>query len=226
MRVLLAALTIAMLLAQPGNAARGDVDDLTLEQQVGQLLVLSFSGKTPPEYVRRALRERRVAGVILFGGNIASPALLRALTRVLRGQGGRPIVAVDQEGGEIRRVPWVGPVRGASELLPGARPHADRVPVATDHRGAPARRARVPRRRVTDSMEARASLATGGITMVCERAIRAGADLLLLPGKSSYEPVYGHLLAVARRSPEVRARVRESAARVLQLKARSALPPG
>jgi beta-N-acetylhexosaminidase len=58
-----------------------------------------------------------VAGVILFGGNITSPAQLRALTRVLRRQGGRPIVAVDQEGGEIRRVPWAGPVRGAPEQL-------------------------------------------------------------------------------------------------------------
>lgn len=78
---------------------------------------------------------------------------------------------------------------------------------------------------VTDSMEARASLATGAITHVSERAIRAGADLLLLTAKGSYKPVYAHLLAVARRSSAFRARVRESAARVLALKSRGALPP-
>ena len=343
-------LAVATLLAlQPGGVARGGVDELTLEQQVGQLIVLSFAGTTPPEYVREALRERRVAGVILFGGNITSPAQLRALTRVLRQQGGRPIVAVDQEGGPVRRVPWAGPAAAAPEQAAAGivRAEADAAaralravgitmslaPVAdvpsgpssalaarafssdpavaseamraavrgwrsggvaatakhfpglggaganTDRAGVTIRRSRaaldavdlppfdaairagVPlvmvgharypaldRSRIasqsspiiegllrdelgfrgvviTDSMEARASLATGGITRVSERAVLAGADLVLLTGKGSYEPVYEHLLALARSSPTFRARVRESAARVLELKARGALPP-
>ena len=58
-----------------------------------------------------------------------------------------------------------------------------------------------------------------------ERAVRAGADLLLLTGRGSYRPVYDHLLAVARSSPAFRARVLESAARVLELKSRGPLPP-
>jgi beta-N-acetylhexosaminidase len=60
---------------------------------------------------------------------------------------------------------------------------------------------------------------------VCERAVRAGADLVLLTGRGSYAPVYRRLLAAAPRSPAFRARVRESAARVLALKARGAPPP-
>jgi beta-N-acetylhexosaminidase len=71
---------------------------------------------------------------------------------------------------------------------------------------------------VTDSMEAQASLATGRIETVSERAVRAGADLLLLTGRGSYSPVYRHLLAVARRSAAFRERIRESAARVVALK--------
>jgi beta-N-acetylhexosaminidase len=71
---------------------------------------------------------------------------------------------------------------------------------------------------VTDSMEARASLATGSITKISERAVRAGADLLLLTGEGSYAPVHRHLLARARRSPGLRARIRASAERVLALK--------
>ena len=74
---------------------------------------------------------------------------------------------------------------------------------------------------VTDSLEARASLSTGSLEKVAERAIRAGADLLLLTGRGSYQPVYDHLLAVARTDPVFRARVRESALRVLALKARA-----
>ena len=79
---------------------------------------------------------------------------------------------------------------------------------------------------VTDSMEARASIATGSLTTVSERAVHAGADLLLLTGRGSYAPVYAHLLELARRSPRFRARVRESAARVLALKQRGAQAPG
>jgi beta-N-acetylhexosaminidase len=79
---------------------------------------------------------------------------------------------------------------------------------------------------VTDSMEAEASLATGSITAVSERAVRAGVDLVLLTGRGSYTPVYRHLLAVARTSEAFRARVRESAARVLALRQRGAQPPG
>ena len=349
-RVTLAVVVLAAVLS--GGAARGApqaVDELTLEQQVGQVVVLSLSGTSVPPYVRDVLRAKRVAGVILFGGNITGPDQLRELTRELRRAGGRPIVAVDQEGGKVRRLSWAGPVaaqrkqlaRGSvrSDAVAAARvlraagvtvtfaPVAD-VPSVRDAAlgsrsfsrdpqlvsasvrasidgwrsggvaatakhfpglgGAPAntddaivtiRRSRaaldavdlppfeaaiaagVPlvmaghahypaldRFRiasqsrpilqgvlrdelgfrgvvVTDSLEAQASLATGSITKVAERALRAGADLLLLTGRGSYRPVYEHLLATARRSSAVRASVRESAARVLALKQRGPLPP-
>jgi beta-N-acetylhexosaminidase len=78
---------------------------------------------------------------------------------------------------------------------------------------------------VTDSMEARASLATGDIATVSERAVRAGADLLLLTGRGSYRPVYDRLLDVARRESDFRSRVRESAARVIALRQRGADAP-
>ena len=78
---------------------------------------------------------------------------------------------------------------------------------------------------VTDSMEAAASLATGTVEVASERALRAGADLLLLTGRGSYTPVLRHLTAAARRSPALRARVREAAARVLALKQAPPRPP-
>jgi beta-N-acetylhexosaminidase len=333
------------------SADRSDpVDELTLAQQVGQLVVLRFAGTTAPAYVLRALRERRAAGVILFRDNVTSPAQLRSLTRGLRQAGGRPLVAVDQEGGHIRIVRWSPPLASAPEQRAAGTVRADAeraaralrsqgitvalapvgdVPsvrraalrsrafssrvtetstamadavsgwrgggiastakhfpglgaatVNTDqasvtirrtraqleardlppfeaaiHAGVPlvmvghARYPALDRRRiasqsapivegllrgqlgfngvvVTDSMEAEASLATGGIATVCERAVRAGADLVLLTGRGSYRPVYRHLLAVARRSESFRTRVRESAGRVLALKRRGAQPPG
>jgi beta-N-acetylhexosaminidase len=338
--ILVLVLALAVL---PSAAARGASTQLPLDQQVGQLVVLSFRGTVAPPYVLQALRERHAAGVILFGGNIVSAAQLRSLTKTLRAAGGRPIVAVDQEGGAVRRVPWVGPVgsepeqaaagsarsdaltaahslrdlgvnvnlapvadvpsvRGAAiasrafssdatavsasvqeavqgwlagRVAPaakhfpgigGARHNTDGA-VVSIHRsraalervdfapfraaiaaGVPivmAGHARYPtldstriasqsrrildgilRRElgfqgvvVTDSLEARSSLATGSITTVAERAVRAGADLVLLTGRGSYQPVYDRLLATARVDPAFRIRVRESAGRVWRLKA-------
>jgi hypothetical protein len=76
----------------------GAADELTLEQQVGQLIMLSFSGAATPDYVRDALRERRAAGAILFGRNIESREQLRELTSAQRRTGSRPLVATEQEG--------------------------------------------------------------------------------------------------------------------------------
>ena len=339
-------LALALL---PSAGARGSAESLTLEQQVGQLIVFSFRGTVPPAYVLETLRKKRAAGVILFGGNIASPEQLGSLTRALGRQGGRPLVAVDQEGGPVRRVPWGGPVRsepeqvaagsvrsdakaaahvlrdagitvtfapvadvpsvggaaiasrafsrdptvasaavrdsilgwraggiaatakhfpglggasantdGAVVRIPRSRAQVEAVDLAPFRAavlaGAPlvmvghARYPALDRYRiasqsapiiegllrdelgfrgvvVTDSMEARASLATGALEKASERAVRAGADLLLLTGRGSYRPVYDHLLAIARTDPTFRTRVQESAARVLALKSRGGLPP-
>ena len=115
----------------PGAAAHGAGAELPLDQQVGQLVVLSFHGATAPAYVRAALRERHAAGVILFGGNVVSPGQLRALTRALREAGGRPLVAVDQEGGSVRRIPWVGPVGSESEQAATGTARQDAEDAAT-----------------------------------------------------------------------------------------------
>ena len=71
---------------------------------------------------------------------------------------------------------------------------------------------------VTDSLEAAAVLARSGVALAAERSVRAGADLILMTGSASWNEVFPRLLARARRSPELRRRVRDSAARVLELK--------
>ena len=71
---------------------------------------------------------------------------------------------------------------------------------------------------VTDSMEAQAVLARSGLADASVRAVRAGADLVLLTGSASWNDVFPRLLDEAQADPGFRARVRESAARVLALK--------
>jgi beta-N-acetylhexosaminidase len=71
---------------------------------------------------------------------------------------------------------------------------------------------------VTDSLEAAAVLARSGVAVAAERSIRAGADLILMTGSASWNDVFPHLLAEARRDPAFRARIRSSAAGVIGLK--------
>jgi beta-N-acetylhexosaminidase len=311
---------------------------------VGQVLVIAFAGTTAPDYVRSALREGRAAGVILFKGNVESPAQVRALTGALQqGSGNGALVTTDQEGGEFHTLPWAAPHEGEPALATaGAAAAAARqaardlraagvnvtlAPVAdvarpgsalavrafpggaqavaasvgavvrayraggvaatakhfpglggasvnTDDAAASVRltaddlapfksavAAGVPlvmvshalypnldaariasqspavmdgllRQRlgyrgviVTDSMEAQAVIDRSSIEVAAERALSAGADLLLLTGDGSYRPVAQALVARARRDGAFRARLADAAARVLALKRSLGLRP-
>jgi beta-N-acetylhexosaminidase len=66
---------------------------------------------------------------------------------------------------------------------------------------------------ITDSLEARAVLARSSVATAAVRSLRAGADLVLLTGPGSYPSVYRRLLALARRSPAFRVRLRDAYAR-------------
>jgi beta-N-acetylhexosaminidase len=320
------------------QAALRQVDRLTLRQRVGQVTISSFAGTAAPEYIRRRLRARETAGVILFGANGGDRAQWRRLTGSLqRAAGGRALVMVDQEGGEIRTVGYAGPsasqpfqgpppdvrraARAAGRQLRAAGVQVNLAPVADvprpgsamatrafagDERGIAARTrasmrglrdagvaatakhfpglggatvntddgpatVRVPLERdlvpfraaidedvplvmlshasypaldtrriasqsrpivtgllrdrlgfdgviVTDSLEADAVLARSGVADAAERSIRAGCDLILMTGSASWNDVFPHLLAEARRDRAFRERIRASAARVLALK--------
>ena len=106
----------------PAPAARAAVDALPLTRQVGRLVVLRFAGTSAPGYVREVLREGRAAGAILFRDNLLDPGQTRALTAQLRrGSAGPPLICVDQEGGEIRILPWAPPERSqAAQAAAGA----------------------------------------------------------------------------------------------------------
>lgn len=98
------------------SAAGGQAQDpagappVPVDQAVGQTLVLAFAGTEAPAYVRRALRAGRAAGVILFRENAASPGQVRALTQSLQdAAAGGALVTADQEGGEVRILPWAPP---------------------------------------------------------------------------------------------------------------------
>src|SRR5947207_1110175 len=91
---------------QPGPA----LPALSARQLVGQHMVFSYAGATPPAALERRIRAGEAAGVILFGRNIASRARLRGtiarLQALPRPAGLRAplLVMIDQEGGFVKRL--------------------------------------------------------------------------------------------------------------------------
>lgn len=81
------------------------MSDFTLEEKVGQMLIVGFQGHHAPPHIVEWLGEGRIGGVILFARNIDTPGQLRALTQELRQAARHPIlVAIDQEGGTVARL--------------------------------------------------------------------------------------------------------------------------
>lgn len=84
-------------------------DGMTLEQQVGQLLMVGFTGTTATPEALDLIQSGHVGGVILFSRNIETPEQTLALTTSLQAAAraaGHPfplLIAIDQENGIIRR---------------------------------------------------------------------------------------------------------------------------
>ena len=91
---------------------------LTIEQAVGQKLMLAFEGTEPSVEILETIRARHVGGITLFRAlNVESPSQVRSLTAALReaaAQAGQPplLIAADQEGGQLMAI-------GDTTLFPG-----------------------------------------------------------------------------------------------------------
>lgn len=93
----------------------------TIAQLIGQKLVVRMDGLSPSPALLGRIQRGEVGGVILFGANITTADALRRLTATLRAAaaaGGRPrlFIAVDQEGGSVKRIPWIPPTLSPPEM--------------------------------------------------------------------------------------------------------------
>jgi beta-N-acetylhexosaminidase len=101
-----------------------NLSELSDGQLAGERVVTGFKGTHPPAPVRQMIRAGRLAGVILFADNFDSASGARAVARRLQSIKRPPglrsplLVMVDQEGGEVKRLP--GPPAGSAAAM-GAR---------------------------------------------------------------------------------------------------------
>jgi beta-N-acetylhexosaminidase len=79
------------------------IGDGSLTRLADAILVPPFPGHSAPGWLLRAL-ENGLAGVTLFGPNVSGPEQLSALTAALRAAAAEPVIAIDEEGGDVTRL--------------------------------------------------------------------------------------------------------------------------
>lgn len=86
------------------------LDEMSLEEKIGQLFIVGFKGTTPDNALMELIREKHVGGVILFKRNIKYPEKLLRLNNLIKEinsvSNKVPLfISVDEEGGRISRMP-------------------------------------------------------------------------------------------------------------------------
>lgn len=107
--------------AQDPPAAGPAPPAVPLRQLVGERLFVRMNGTVPSPAFLRRIRRGEVGGVVLFGPNIRTRSQVRSLVRRLEAAaraGGvpEPLVAIDQEGGIVKRLQSAPPFRSAPQI--------------------------------------------------------------------------------------------------------------
>ena len=120
---LLAALLIGAVSSPISALTDPEIDtmiaEMTIEEKVGQLIMVGFEGTQANEAIEIHIRERFVGGVVLFSRNIQSPQqtaeLANELQRLVEATARQiPLfIGIDQEGG------WVIRLKEGATVLPG-----------------------------------------------------------------------------------------------------------
>lgn len=101
------ALALQFLLASPLSSL-----SLSLEEKIGQMMMVHFNGDTVNDIAETLITEEHVGGIILFNwsNGLTSPEQVRALTTGLQHVAGSTahatplLIAIDQEGGVVTRL--------------------------------------------------------------------------------------------------------------------------
>ncbi len=89
------------------------LEEMTLEDKVGQMLMVGFWGEEPDYYINKMIDERNVGGVILLNYNLKNENQTRTLVDSLQNRSletgiGIPLlISTDQEGGVVSKVKFL-----------------------------------------------------------------------------------------------------------------------
>ena len=77
-----------------------------IRRRVGQMFMVGFEGKSVTDDLKKLIRDYYVGGIVLFERNIESPPQIAELTNEIQSLNTKTplFIAVDQEGGRVRRL--------------------------------------------------------------------------------------------------------------------------
>ena len=120
---LFAILLIGVICPQTSALTDPEIDtmiaEMTIEEKVGQLIMVGFDGTQANEVIEAHIRQRLVGGVVLFSRNIETPQQTAELTNQLQRLAQTTthqiplFIGIDQEGG------WVIRLKEGATVLPG-----------------------------------------------------------------------------------------------------------
>jgi beta-N-acetylhexosaminidase len=122
----MAAFAFGATFGQGNGATSSTAETLPLKQLAGQRIVVGFGGTSIQPRLRTAIREGRVAGVVLFAENFPSRAAGKRLVDRLQAIPRPPklrdplLVMTDQEGGQVKRIGGAPSVSAAEMGARGA----------------------------------------------------------------------------------------------------------
>jgi beta-N-acetylhexosaminidase len=142
-RLVACALAAAVLSGCGGGSAHAPVPAslpaLSSAQLAGQRVIYSYQGLTPPAGLLDLIRHGEAAGVIFFGGNIASTAQIARVISQFDQASASPdnplrtlplLLMTDQEGGAVRRLPGA-PLLSEKQIGASADPSAEATDAGT-----------------------------------------------------------------------------------------------
>ena len=122
-RSLVAALIAGVLIGALGAPPVRGAASLSLREKIGQLVMFGLNGTALTPRERDAIERYHLGGVILFADNYRDRTQLERLTRQIQGSasdGNRlgigALIAVDQEGGVVKRFPDMPPNYSAPQM--------------------------------------------------------------------------------------------------------------
>lgn len=105
-------------------------EPIPLGEAIGQMIVTRYYGPDPTPTVLATLREGRAGGIMLYADNVPSKTVIRRAVRQLvraTDEGGhpRPLILIDQEGGDVKRLKSIPPDLSGAEMGAASSPAAE-----------------------------------------------------------------------------------------------------
>jgi beta-N-acetylhexosaminidase len=122
------------------HAQASEIAKLSPEQMAGQRVIYSYNGLSAPSSLLALIRHGDVGGIIFFSFNISSEAQIRSVIARFEAANASPqnparnyplLLTTDQEGGEVKRLPWAGPMQSEAQIGASADPAAQAAAAGT-----------------------------------------------------------------------------------------------